>query len=213
MLARLRSGLNFSNVVSLIALFVALGGGAYALSIPRNSVGTMQLRNSAVTSAKVKDGTLLATDFRPGQIPAGQQGPKGDTGAAGAPGAPGAPFDANATLPSGQTLTGVWGAASATSQNLVAVIQFSPQLPAALADTAVHRLTPGTTSAQCPGPGQAARGQLCVYERATSAATFNVIADPAAGTNGANRRGAEIEYSGAGSGNPFADGSWAVTAP
>ena len=43
-LARVRSHLTFANVVSLMALFVALSGGAYALSIPKGSVGTKQLR-------------------------------------------------------------------------------------------------------------------------------------------------------------------------
>jgi hypothetical protein len=44
MLAAFRSRLTFANVVSLIALFVALSGSAYALSIPRHSVGAKQLK-------------------------------------------------------------------------------------------------------------------------------------------------------------------------
>ena len=41
-------------VVSLLALFVALGGTGYAaFSLPTNSVGTKQLKNGAVTSKKV----------------------------------------------------------------------------------------------------------------------------------------------------------------
>lgn len=41
-------------VVSLVALFVALGGTSYAaLSLPKNSVGTSQLKNGAVTNKKV----------------------------------------------------------------------------------------------------------------------------------------------------------------
>jgi len=41
-------------VISLIALFVALGGTTYAAtSLPANSVGTKQLKNRAVTSKKV----------------------------------------------------------------------------------------------------------------------------------------------------------------
>jgi hypothetical protein len=51
---RLRSKLTFSNVVSLMALFVALGGGAYAAGVvPPNSIGRLQLQESAVTSAKL----------------------------------------------------------------------------------------------------------------------------------------------------------------
>lgn len=43
-----------SNAVGYAALFVALGGTSYAaVNIPRNSVGTRQLRNGAVTSSKL----------------------------------------------------------------------------------------------------------------------------------------------------------------
>jgi hypothetical protein len=72
-----------ATVISVIALFVALGGTGYAaVTLPRNSVGPKQLRKNAVTSAKVKDGTLLKKDFKTGQLPAGERGPKGDVGPA-----------------------------------------------------------------------------------------------------------------------------------
>jgi hypothetical protein len=54
--------------MSTIAVFVALGGGAYAVSVPRNSVGTTQLKANAVTAAKVKNRSLLASDFKRGQL-------------------------------------------------------------------------------------------------------------------------------------------------
>jgi len=82
-----------------MALFIALGGGAYALSIPRNSVGPKQLRKNAVTgpkikrgvvtSSKVKDHGLLAKDFKAGELPAGPPGANGERGAEGAPGVSG----------------------------------------------------------------------------------------------------------------------------
>ena len=70
-----------SLIISVIALFVALGGASYAaIKIPRNSVGAAQIKKNAVTSAKikknavtstkVKDRSLLAKDFKAGQIPA-----------------------------------------------------------------------------------------------------------------------------------------------
>lgn len=73
-----------ATAISLLALFVALGGTGYAaLKLKPNSVGARQLRKNAVTSRKVKDGSLLAVDFKTGQLPAGAAGPKGDTGAKG----------------------------------------------------------------------------------------------------------------------------------
>jgi hypothetical protein len=79
--SKLRSKLTFANVVSLLALFVALGGTSYAVAkLPKNSVGSKQLRKSSVTSSKVKDRSLLATDFKAGQLPAGVQGPQGARG-------------------------------------------------------------------------------------------------------------------------------------
>lgn len=74
-------------VISLVALFVALGGTGYAVTqLPKNSVGTTQLKNNAVTTAKVANGSLLRGDFKAGQLPAGPTGPAGPAGAAGAAG-------------------------------------------------------------------------------------------------------------------------------
>ena len=48
-------------VISLIALFVALGGTSYAaITLPRNSVGAKQLRKNAVTAVKIKKGSVTA---------------------------------------------------------------------------------------------------------------------------------------------------------
>lgn len=52
---RVRSKFSFSNVVALLALFVALGGSAYAATrLPKNSVGSKQLKKNAITTAKIK---------------------------------------------------------------------------------------------------------------------------------------------------------------
>ena len=95
----MRSHLSFANVTSVLALFIALGGGAYAAAtLPRNSVGPKQLQRGAVTSAKVKDGTLRRSDFRAGQLRAAaralrgsrdRRGRRATPGLAGADGAPG----------------------------------------------------------------------------------------------------------------------------
>lgn len=88
-------------VIACIALGIALGGTGYAtvLQVPKNSVGTAQLKSSAVTngklapnavtSAKVRNRSLLRADFAAGQLPAGPAGPTGPTGPAGPPGVSG----------------------------------------------------------------------------------------------------------------------------
>jgi hypothetical protein len=82
----------FSTTALLIALFGAtpLGEAAYNAAVPRNSVGTLQLKRNAVTSSKLAPNTvrtgqvvnssLLVEDFKPGQIPQGPKGDKGDKG-------------------------------------------------------------------------------------------------------------------------------------
>src|SRR3954452_12758683 len=77
-------------VISLIALVVAMGGTSYAaISLPRDSVGTKQLKNNAVTSSKIRNGSLGKADFKSGQLLSGPQGPQGTQGPVGPQGAPG----------------------------------------------------------------------------------------------------------------------------
>jgi hypothetical protein len=87
-------------VISCIALAIALSGVSYAATvIPRNSVGSLQLKANAVNSSKVANGTLLRADFKAGQIPAGARGPAGPAGPAGAAGPAG---------PAGAAATALW---------------------------------------------------------------------------------------------------------
>jgi len=81
---------------------VALGGSSYAaVELSRGEVKTKHLAAGSVTSAKVKNRSLRARDFRVGRLPAGRQGaqgapgpqgaqgPKGDQGSPGIAGMPG----------------------------------------------------------------------------------------------------------------------------
>ena len=96
-LTKLRRHLTFANVLSVVALFIALGGASYAaINLPKNSVGTKQLKGNSVgkkqlkrksvVSSKVKDRSLLAKDFKPGQLPTGAIGATGPQGSQGQPG-------------------------------------------------------------------------------------------------------------------------------
>ncbi|MEA2482028.1 MAG: hypothetical protein QOJ07_3950 [Thermoleophilaceae bacterium] len=77
--------------VASTALVVALGGTSYAaVKLPKNSVGSKQIKSNAVTSPKVKNGSLLAADFAVGQLPAGAKGDPGERGAQGERGPQGA---------------------------------------------------------------------------------------------------------------------------
>lgn len=90
-----------ATIISVIALFVALSGSAYAVSqLPKNSVGSKQLKKNSVTSPKVKDGSLLASDFKTGQLPKGERGEAGPRGDAGAPGPKGESGDQGPVGPS-----------------------------------------------------------------------------------------------------------------
>jgi hypothetical protein len=62
----IRKQLSYANVMATLAVFIALGGGAFAaLRVPANSVGTKQLKRGAVTAIKVKAASLTGEDFKP----------------------------------------------------------------------------------------------------------------------------------------------------
>ena len=61
---KLREKLTYANVVSTLCLFLLLGGGAYAATkLPKNSVGSKQLKNGAVTGQKVAANTLTGANI------------------------------------------------------------------------------------------------------------------------------------------------------
>jgi hypothetical protein len=105
MLRKLRARMTYANVVSTIALGLAIGGGtAYAATkigtsniryhavtgsklatnsvtaskVKNSALSGSDLRNNSVTSDDVRNGTLQATDFAPNQLPKGDKGDKGD---------------------------------------------------------------------------------------------------------------------------------------
>jgi hypothetical protein len=91
-----RQRLTYANVMATLALFIALGGTSYAaLTLPKNSVGSKQirkgsvrgseLRTGAVSSRSIKNRTIRTSDLalatraslRGAQGPPGAAGPSG----------------------------------------------------------------------------------------------------------------------------------------
>ena len=61
---RVNEKLTYANVMATVAVFLALTGVGYAaLKLPKNSVGTRQLKPNSVTGEKVAPGSLSAADF------------------------------------------------------------------------------------------------------------------------------------------------------
>jgi hypothetical protein len=60
--------LSYANVMATIAVFIALGGSAYAFQLGKNSVGSKQLRKNAVTTAKIKAGAVTGAKIKQGTI-------------------------------------------------------------------------------------------------------------------------------------------------
>ena len=68
---KLRPRLTFANVTSCLALFVALGGSAYAAAhLKKNSVGAKQIKSNAVTSAKIKASAVTEAKIKASAVTA-----------------------------------------------------------------------------------------------------------------------------------------------
>jgi hypothetical protein len=71
---RLRSKLNYSNLIATLALFIALGGAAVAAGLPRHSVGPQQLRRGAVHASAIARGAVNSGKLARGAVIAGKLG-------------------------------------------------------------------------------------------------------------------------------------------
>jgi hypothetical protein len=201
-------------VISLVALFVALGGTTYAaVSLPKNSVGTLQLKNGAVTRQKVNKTTITALK--------GIQGPPGATGPQGPKGDQGPPGPVTGMAPSGLTQRGLFNLedTETAGQFFASDISFPLELASAPKPVVVPHGGPNPDPTHCPGTvdaPSAAPGYLCLYvaytqnsiTANTNPSVYNVDAQ-----GGASPFGARIETAAQSTGIAYVEGSWAVTAP
>src|SRR4051812_3746692 len=206
-------------VIAFIALAISLGGVSYAASVlPKNSVGSTQLRKGSVKPSKLSRGTIALIARGRGSGSAGAKGPKGEKGETGAKGAKGAqgipgqqgpagPF--SDTPPSGKTLRGtyaMYGVAPGGVTPDRTSISFAFQLASAPTPHVIKQGSPTTLA--CPGSyadPQALPGQLCIYEDVV------VNADPVV-VNFSRRFGALLTTDSKGTGLFGNNGAWAVTA-
>jgi hypothetical protein len=225
MTGKRRVRLSYANVVASLALFAALGGSSYAaIKLPAGSVGAKQLRTGAVSSAKVKDGSLGRRDLGPGVLaaqpgPAGPAGPAGQRGEQGEPGLPGSPGrSALAPLHSGETIRGLVGHdddAGAGGADFGETQTFPIPAPQPVSspdvvidggdDDGANRCT-GTADAP-----SAPAGVVCIYP----VATFNVsgFQGLSAVSGAGSRFGFQIRWTAPNADDTLVEASWAYTAP
>jgi hypothetical protein len=95
--------MSYANAAATAALLLsataALTGGVAVA----DAAGVIKLPKNSVTTKQVKDGSLLAADFRAGQLPAGAAGPAGPAGATGATGTTGKTGETGPKGDTGQT--------------------------------------------------------------------------------------------------------------
>lgn len=171
---RINKRFTYANVMSTIAVLLSLGGVSYAaVSLPRNSVGPVQLRGNAVTSTKIKNGAITTRDIAPAARSA-LKGQRGDTGATGATGAPGSrgPSDiftstssapSSVTLPAGKHL--VLGFAHSSTPGVTCTLTIGsatdtagmPQGGAVTAVLTVELFTPTTATMTCASGAYSSR--------------------------------------------------------
>jgi hypothetical protein len=92
-MSRLQPHLSYANVMATVAVFIALGGSAYAVTLlPRNSVGAAQIKRGAVTGSELRTGAVSSRSVRDNSIGLGDispgarsslRGAKGDQGTVG----------------------------------------------------------------------------------------------------------------------------------
>ncbi|HEX8104573.1 MAG TPA: hypothetical protein VF533_18295 [Solirubrobacteraceae bacterium] len=127
MIDGLRSRLTYSNVMATVAVFVALGGTGYAATqLPRDSVGSKQIRSKAVGRSELKPKAVSASRIRSGAVTArtlsrgtraslrGDAGPTGPQGIQGPPGPVGPDATLRASINSGGIAVGVGDSPGAT---------------------------------------------------------------------------------------------------
>lgn len=153
----IRKRLTYANVVATIALFLALGGSSYALT-----VGTGAIKNNSIRSVDVRNGTLRDRDVRRGAL-----------------GSRAIHESALGTVPSAHTVNGTITVVTTGLNNVVAqcpgsyraisgggAVVGAGQLASSRPDpgTGGAATSPGWRAIRTGGPGQVRAYAICVAE-------------------------------------------------
>src|SRR5262245_24434502 len=199
----LGSKLTYANGMATIAVFVALGGGAYAAS----QIGPNDIKRNAVRSKHIENGQVRSADIGNGQVRGADVDESTLQGL----------IRSGATIPSGVTVRGNFAAhEGGTGSHVIdEAINFPIPAPQALTPTTVN-FAPGSNvgtddDQDCTGSldnPTAPPGKVCLYEGG------GANASTAQGYIGAGinaRLGFLIIVNG--SGEVILTGSWAYRAP
>ncbi|MBS1870759.1 MAG: hypothetical protein JSS99_13980 [Actinobacteria bacterium] len=179
--------------MSTIAVFVVLGGGAYAATaLPRNSVGSAQIKRSAVTKSKiarnavvgskVKNDSLTGADVvestlgkvpqaaaadnatHAGSADSATHATSADTAAnSGKLGGVAADGFRRTVAQSGETLAGAFSVRYPANATFVVASDSFPVPLPVGTPTPTYHYVAGSSDGTCPGIGQAPAGVLCLY--------------------------------------------------
>ncbi len=232
-----RRHLNYANVTATLALVFAMSGGAMAakhyLIESTKQINPKVLKklkgNAGKAGAPGANGATGAAGATGSVGAIGPQGPTGKEGTAGKEGSPGKngepgkegkqgePGPLLATLPSGKTETGSFGAAQYTASSATGISFVIPQIsypfPLASEPTPEVIQEGGSSTTHCPGSAtapSAAPGFLCIYV----SSAFEIEGGVSVESFVKYKLGAE-PFASAKKSNVTAQlfGTWAVTAP
>ena len=198
-----RKRTSYANVVSTLALVLAIGGGTAWAAHHYLITSTSQIKPNVLRKLHGHNG-------RNGRN--GTNGSNGATGATGVTGATGANLTSQTPLPSGQSESGFYAAAggSSTTGYIGTGISYVQPLTAAIPDANIIWNKAGTSSIHCPGYGRADRGYLCLYDNEENGVGTGIFySSDGFGTPSAGA----ILYWTLTAANNFVSGEYTVTAP
>jgi hypothetical protein len=119
---------------------------------------------------------------------------------------------ADSVLQPGQTEAGDYIAAADNGQAGTVLVQFWPHLPESLQEGHIKVIPEGGSTTECPGPGQAAASDMCVYQSFNEGMTFESFISTMPGSIYAGPLSGVMTWRST-QFNGLLRGTWAYTAP